>query len=261
MNFSYAIETEDLRLGYHSGIVAEGVSFVIQKGEVVALLGRNGCGKSTLLRTLSGSLKSKGGTIRIKGHNLQDISPRDMARLIAVVVTDKGSETYLTVRETVELGRQPYTGFLGRMNDIDRQIIDNSMRYTGCFHLADRGIDTLSDGERQKVSIARALAQDTSVLLLDEPFSFIDVASRLELLMLLKKIACESDKAIVFSTHDVAQAFRYADRLLCFTIDGQVVCGTSAEMIESGVPERLFDVKDIIFDPAIMDYSLKYGKN
>ncbi len=252
-----AIEVRDLTIGYRDRTVASGISFEIKRGEVVALLGRNGCGKSTLLRSVTGALPIGGGQVFINRRPLGQISRRDMAREVSVVVTDDGRDSYLTVRETVELGRHPYTGFLGILDRVDRQITEEAMRCVGCLPLADRRVETLSDGERQKVSIARALAQDTPIMLLDEPFSFIDVASRLELLALLKKIAREGSKSIIFSTHDVAQAFRYADRLLCFTTDGRIHCGTAREMIDLGVPEHLFQTSSVDFDPELMDYKLK----
>ncbi len=257
MNKTPAIEASGLTIGYRNRIVAEDVNFSIGRGEVVALLGRNGCGKSTLLRTLTGTQPALGGEVRLNGKLLGDITHREMARSVAVVVTDKGADTYLTAGETVELGRHPYTGFLGRLTEEDRRIVEESMQATGCLPLKDRETDTLSDGERQKVSIARALAQTTPVMLLDEPFSFIDVAARLELLSLLKRIAAEKQTTIIYSTHDVSQAFRYADTLLCFTTEGKVVCGKARELTEAGVPEKLFPAKDIVFDPRISDYVLK----
>ena len=257
MNQRPAIEVHNLSIGYPDREVARGISFSIGRGEVVALLGRNGCGKSTLLQTVTGTLPSLGGRVLINGRELNEISRRQMAREVSVVVTDNARDSYLSVLETVELGRHPYTGFLGSMSAADHRIVDEAIASVGCRHLSGRNVGTLSDGERQKVSIARALAQDTPVMLLDEPFSFIDVAARLELLALLKEIARKGSRSIIFSTHDVAQAFRYADRLLCFTTDGRVVCGSASEMVAGNIPEHLFDTASVVFDPALMDYRLK----
>lgn len=257
MDKEVVICTKKLVIGYPGRVVVSDISFRIERGEVVALLGRNGCGKSTLLRSLTGRLASMGGEIFISGRRLCQISRKDMAKEIALVVIDNIRDINLTVRETVELGRHPYTGFLGSLGRLDRELVEMSMRATGIESLAGRSLNTLSDGERQKVSIARALAQDTPIMLLDEPFSFIDVAARLELLRLLKKIAGEKRKTLLFSTHDVAQAFRYADRLLCFTTDGRLEYGTPVELISRQIPDRLFNAEDVRFDPEMMDYRLK----
>lgn len=251
-----AISVKNLTIGYSDHVVASDISFTIERGEVVALLGRNGSGKSTLLKTLTRRLKPKRGEVDLNGWSLESLSIRQMAREVSLVVTDNGRDTFLTVRETVELGRHPYTDFLGSLKSEDKRIVEESMVATGCEKLAERRIDTLSDGERQKVSIARALAQDTPIMLLDEPFSFIDVASRLELLALLKRISREQQKSILFSTHDVAQAFRYSDRLLCFTTDGEIVCDTPKVLVGSSIPERLFESKGVAFNRKIMDYEL-----
>lgn len=251
-----ALDVNGLTIGYPGRVVCSGIGFAVRKGELVALLGRNGSGKSTLLKTLTGRLAPVEGNMTIAGFDVKGMKLSRMARVVSIVTPERGDDLPLSARETVELGRHPFTGFMGRLSRHDHSIVEQAMKDTGCLHLAERRVGSLSDGERQKVLIARALAQDTPVMLLDEPFSFIDVAARLELMRLLRGIAASHDKAILFSTHDVAQAFRYADRLLCFTTDGRLEAGTAYELIARNVPDQLFREVNVRFDPSITDYRL-----
>ncbi len=251
-----ALETRRLTTGYGGKIISSDVNLRLGRGELTAMIGRNGSGKSTLLKTLTGRLAPISGEVFVGGKRVETISRKEMARLVSVVITERADDMMLTARETVELGRHPYTGFLGVLSEADHDVVERSMELTGCKHLGDRDISSLSDGERQKVAIARALAQDTPVMLLDEPFSFIDVAARLELTDLLKKIATENGKTILFSTHDISQAFRYSDRLICFTTDSHVCSMTPGEAVAEGIPDRLFLSDKVRFDPGRLDYVL-----
>ena len=189
-----ALLAENLTIGYRQGghekIVAADVSLSLQRGVVTCLLGPNGAGKSTLLRTLSCRQPAlRGVVVTADGEDLTKFKPMDVARKMSVVYTERTNAGALTAREVVALGRQPYTGFFGRLSSDDRRIVNESIEAVGVASLADRYMATLSDGERQKVMIARALAQRTPIMILDEPTSFLDVASRLEIMQLLKEIA------------------------------------------------------------------------
>ena len=225
-------------------------------GEVTCLLGANGAGKSTLLRTISGLQPPVEGEIFIGDRPVGTIPQREMARLISVVYTERTHAGALTVEETAALGRQPYTGFFGRLSQDDRHIVARALEAVGIAPLADRFLATLSDGERQKVMIARALAQQTPVMLLDEPTSFLDVASRLEVMALLSALASRQQKAVLLSTHDVANALAIASRLWLILPGGEMECGTPSELIEKGLMDRLFAGRDIHFDRNALDYRL-----
>lgn len=255
------IETHRLSAGYrekhgYKTVVRE-ASLQITASTVTCLLGANGAGKSTLLRTLSGLQPPLSGTVRICGRDSKEISDRQRARLMGVVYTERTGAGALTVSETVALGRQPYTGFFGRLSSVDLNIVARSLEQVGMEHFAHRYFGTLSDGERQKIMIARALAQETPLLLLDEPTSFLDVASRLEVMALLKNLSAEQGKAILLSTHDVAEALSIATNIWLIMEDGQLIAGPKTEIIESGAMDRLFVNRGIAFDRDALDYRLR----
>lgn len=250
----------NLTAGYRSGanvteVISE-ASLQLRSGEVTCLLGANGAGKSTLLRTLCGQQPPLAGRVLINGCEISSLRPKETARLISVVYTERTHAGGLTVEETVGLGRQPYTGFFGRIDDDDRTVIDDSLSAVGISSLRYRYLATLSDGERQKVMIARALAQQTPLMLLDEPTSFLDVASRLEVMDLLARLAAGKGKAILLSTHDVAPAISVASSLWLVMPDKRIVTGPADKLIAEGAMDRLFQGRAIHFDPAARDYRL-----
>lgn len=232
-----AVALNGLSVGYKEGrgykTVLRNVTASLYCGELVALVGCNGAGKSTLLRTLSAEQKPLSGDIRYQTGGVDRLSTAELAKEIAVVLTDNNFAN-LTVRELVSLGRLPYTGFLGRLSSDDRRIVDAVMQVMGVERFASRGINSLSDGERQKCLIAKALAQDTPLILLDEPTAFLDFHGKLHLFRTLRSIAQEKNKAVLVSTHDIELAIRMADRM--WVVDnGTLHCGTIEELSGSGV--------------------------
>ena len=211
------IRLTGLSIGYrgkHSvKCVADGISQAIHSGELTCLLGENGAGKSTLLRTLSGFLSPLAGEISILGRPLSSYKERELATVIGVVLTEKNNLQNMTVRELVGMGRSPYTGFWGRLSADDRRKVDDALSLVGIAALSDRMVQTLSDGERQKVMIAKALAQETPIIFLDEPTAFLDYPSKVEILHLLHRLSREMHKTIFLSTHDLELALQIADRL------------------------------------------------
>ncbi len=208
------LRIDRLTLGYPGrGDVFRDLSADLRPGELVSLLGANGSGKSTLLKALSGNLKPTAGKVEINGIELSRLSAMERARLVSIVTTDKAAAGGLTVEELVAMGRYPHTGALGRHTAVDRRVIADAIEAVGLRKLAKRLTANLSDGERQKAMIARALAQDTPVMLLDEPTAFLDAASRIETLSLLRKLAEDRSKAILLSTHDISPALRLSSRL------------------------------------------------
>lgn len=210
------IEARDLSIGYTGKVVATSLNMSVPSGALTCLLGRNGVGKSTLLRTLSGYQRPLAGTILIGGRPLSGITRRDLSRLMAIVLTGRPAVTHITAAELVALGRSPYTGFWGTLRATDRAIVGEALRQVGMEAFRDRQIQTLSDGEMQKLMIAKALAQHTPAILLDEPTAFLDFPSKVETMRLLQRLAAEHHKAILLSTHDVGLALRFGDRLLRF---------------------------------------------
>lgn len=230
----------------------------IRAGEMTVLLGINGSGKSTLLRTLAGRERPLCGDIRLDGRPLTDYTPVDLARKVSVVLTR--GENYggnLTVQETVELGRTPYTGFWGRVSSHDKEIAQQALRLTDSLSLSERKMHTLSDGERQKVMVARALAQKTPVILLDEPTSYLDFGSKVEIFRLLSLLAREEGKTIVLSTHSMQLALQTADKLWLFRKGESIAAGTPRELAERGMLEKMFENKGVLFDRESLTYTLR----
>lgn len=208
-----------LSIGYRHKVVAKDLSAVLRSGELTCLIGRNGLGKSTLLRTLSGFLRPLYGDVVLRGDtggelSLNRLGKERLARLVSVVLTERAGVRLLSVEELVALGRMPYTGFFNQMSDDDRKVVAESLRLTGMSGLARREVSELSDGERQKVMIARTLAQQTPVILLDEPTAFLDYESKVATMRLLRDLSRSMDKLIIVSTHDLDIALHTADRLL-----------------------------------------------
>lgn len=245
------LSAENLRVGYLLGKkeikVCDGMNFELKRGELVVLLGPNGAGKSTLLRTLSSSLQPLSGNVYYSGRLLKNISQRDLSRKISVVLTDHTQAGGLTVSELVSLGRQPYTGFFGRLKARDLRLVDEAINSVGLSFKSNSYMAELSDGERQKAMIAKALVQETDVLLLDEPAAFLDVASKLELMALLRQIAVERNCAVLFSSHDVEQALTLSDKLWLMGRDG-LLCGCTEDMVLQGHLSDLFRSNNVRFD-------------
>ncbi len=191
--------------------------------------------------------------MEILGKTLDSYSKKELAKMLAIVTTDPIQAGGLTVRELVGLGRQPHTGFFGRLSETDRKTVESAMSKTGISHKAEEYVAELSDGERQKTMIAKAIAQDTPVIVLDEPFSFLDVAARIEILSLLGSISA-TGKAILYSSHDVSQALRMASKLMLFTRDRQLVCGTPSQVIANGDLAKLFDSESVVFSHTENDF-------
>ena len=243
------IELKELTLGYGQRTLLETVNARITGGQLVALLGRNGTGKSTLLRAMMGLEKPQSGEITLQGKNIASLKPEKLARNISFVTTDKVRIANLRCKDVVALGRAPYTNWIGRMQDADREIVAWSLASVGMSDYARRTMDKMSDGECQRIMIARALAQSTPVILLDEPTSFLDLPNRYELCSLLARLAHDEGKCIFFSTHELDIALSLADSIALID-PPQLVCLPTDEMRRSGCIERLFKNQCVSFDAA-----------
>lgn len=209
------IRLSHLSVGYSPSLpVVSDINAVVRSGQLTCLTGENGIGKSTLLKTLTGFLPKLGGELLLDDREVGTFSQRELARQVSIVLTQKPDIQNLTVEEVAGLGRSPYTGFFGRLHDADRTVIADALAAVGIEPLRHRMIQTLSDGERQKVMIAKALAQQTPAILLDEPTAFLDFPSKSETFRLLQRMAHDRDKLILLSTHDLGLAVRFADCLL-----------------------------------------------
>ncbi|MER7666631.1 ABC transporter ATP-binding protein [Streptomyces sp. NPDC096193] len=237
--------------------VLAGLDLEARAGELTVLLGPNGAGKSTLLRTLCGLLPPLDGRIRIGGIDLVQASPTSLARQLAVVLTDRVDPGLLSVRELAGLGRHPHTGFTGRLTVVDHAVVEWSLRAVGAGHLANRPAAELSDGERQRVLTARALAQEPEVVLLDEPTAFLDVPSRVALTVLLRDLARDKGLTVVVSTHDLELALRVADAVWLVDRNSHVHAGAPEDLIRSGVVAAAFDADHLAFDPASGTFGLR----
>ena len=247
------IETRDLSIGYlqkkqNPRVLHSGLNLCLNPGQVTCLLGLNGAGKSTLLRTLCGFQPLLAGEVRLLGRPLTSFSQHDFALHVGVVLTEKTNAGGISVYELVSLGRHPYTGFFGKLKEHDHIIISQALSEAGIAHKASNYVSELSDGERQKAMIAKALAQECPIILLDEPTAFLDITSRIETMVLLRKLAVEQGKAILLSTHDLDLAIQMGDCLWLQEKGREMQCGTPEDLILSGSFDSFFQKDGLIFD-------------
>ncbi len=233
------IRLEHLTIGYGSRRLVEDAELSLKAGELVALIGRNGTGKSTLLRTLCGLERPIAGSVYLNGHDISSLSPEQLSRTVAFVTTERVRIANMRCEDVVALGRAPYTDWIGRIQEEDRRIVREALESVGMSDFATRTMDRMSDGECQRIMIARALAQQTPIILLDEPTSFLDLPNRYELVTILSKLAQEAGRCILFSTHELDIALS-----LCHTVmlvdTPHLHALPAQEIIRSGHIDRLF---------------------
>ena len=245
------LKTEDLSIGYTSKkvktVVASQVNIKLNKGELIGLIGANGIGKSTLLRTLTNVQKPLSGDVFINEKSILDYNPLDLAKVLSLVLTEKIASKNLSVFELIALGRQPYTNWVGNLSEHDKSIIKQAILQTNIEDLQYKKCFELSDGQLQKVMIARALAQDTDLIILDEPTSHLDMYHKAYILKLLQRLAKETGKTILFSSHEIDLAIQLCDTLIVMNA-GKVVSDQPCKLIQEGVFETLFPKDLISFD-------------
>jgi iron complex transport system ATP-binding protein len=247
------LQTTDLSIGYRRRgappfVVAERISVKLDAGECVCLVGPNGVGKSTLLKTLAGMLTPLRGGVLAGSDPVYGLPPRELARRLSVVLTDRVQAGALSAYALVALGRYPYTGWTGRLTAHDEERVRGAMSAVGADDLASRSVLELSDGERQKVMIARALAQDPDLMILDEPTAFLDLPRRVEVLRLLRNLAHRKSRAILLSTHDLDLALRTADTIWVLARGGRLSCGVPEDLVLGGIFETAFQSEGVAFD-------------
>ena len=250
------IATHDLAVGYQQGrgavkTILSGIDLQLDRGEFACLLGPNGAGKSTLLRTLAGTQPALHGTVTISGVAMQQLEEKALAQCLSVVLTDRLQVGNLTVYELISLGRFPYTGLRGRLTPRDHQAVRWAIQATHLEDLAHQLVIELSDGQRQRVMIARALAQEPEFMLLDEPTAFLDLPTRVEITGLLRRLVHQTGLAVLMSTHDLDLALRTADTLWLITDAGRFICGAPEDLVLNGAFEATFASDELDFDREV----------
>ena len=246
------LELKNLTTGYSSKgqktVVTGHINADLFRGELVCLIGPNGAGKSTLMRTISGSQKPLEGEVFLEGTNIYGIPPRQLAKKLSLVLTEKVNAGMLSAYEVVALGRYPHTNWSGKLSNRDHEVIQEAIAMAGADELADRALSELSDGERQKIMVARAFAQEPEVMILDEVTAFLDLPRRVEIMKLLRNMANQSDKCILLSTHDMDLALRGADRIWLLPKGGDLHIGSPEDLVLDGSFERAFSSEGVSFD-------------
>ncbi|MFV0247336.1 MAG: ABC transporter ATP-binding protein [Tenacibaculum sp.] len=255
-----ALKTHNLTIGYKTKkqrfCIASGINLQIDKGKLVAVLGRNGAGKSTLLRTLSKVQKPIKGSIVINNKDIKEFTPRQLATCLSVVLTEKLPESQLTVFELIALGRQPYTNWMDKLNQKHLKKIIQAAEQTNVAHLKNKRFCNLSDGQLQRVLIARALAQDTEIIILDEPTAHLDMHHSIKVFSLLKELVKNTQKTIIMSTHELNLAIQLADKLILFS-ETKIHTGTPKKLIEQGAFDSLFPKELILFNKTLKQFVVK----
>ena len=245
------LSTSNLSIGYTSKnkttVVAKDINLRISKANLIGLVGANGVGKSTLLRTLSDLQKPLLGSIKLKGKRLEDYSPIEMAKTMGLALTEQLMSKNLTVFELIAIGRQPYTNWIGKLSPSDQEAVGRAIELTNIEELQQKKCYELSDGQMQKVLIARALAQDTEIIILDEPTTHLDLYHRAYILKLLKQLTRDTRKTILFSSHEIDLTIQLCDTMAVMTED-KVYTNSPCKLIENGVFESLFPKDLIDFD-------------
>lgn len=249
---SCILQLNDLSIGYANQrprkVVHSGINQSLKRGELSCLLGTNGAGKSTLLKTLAGFQPALSGEMLLDGEEMHTISRKKLAGKLGVVLTDTLTAGNLTVYELVSFGRYVYSDFFGRMTPKDHEAVNYALECVGISHFAKRNIGELSDGERQKVMIAKAIAQETPLIILDEPTAFLDLPSRVEIMILLKKLSAENGKTILLSTHDLDLALQLADKIWLMAKKREIVSGAPEDLALAGMFNSFFDKESLTFD-------------
>ncbi|NPA96250.1 MAG: ABC transporter ATP-binding protein [Crenarchaeota archaeon] len=242
------LEVRDLRAGYGKRIVVDGVSIEVRKGEFLCIVGPNGAGKTTVLRCILGLLKPMEGAVLVNGKSVYEYKPRELAKRVSAVLTERADPGMLRVWEVVALGRYPHTGPLSRMSERDLDIVEECLELVGARHLRNKLFSELSDGERQKVLIARALAQEPRILVLDEPTTFLDLRHRIEIARLLRKLAREKRISIVATMHDISLAMRVCDRVVLVKEGHVVASGFPEDVLTEDMVSEVYELPRGAFD-------------
>ena len=251
------LETQNLSVGYRRRVVLDNLNLSAAEGELVALIGRNGLGKSTLLRTIARLQPALSGEVTVANQPLGQYSRSELAALLSIVSTEPVGVSHLTVRQLVAFGRFPHTNWIGKLTEKDAILVEEAMQLVGIESLGNKNLHEISDGERQRAMIARALAQDTALILLDEPTAFLDMPNRYEIIYLLQRLTRTKKKTILFSTHDLNIAMYQADKLWLM-VDGRLHEGAPEDMILNRQFARVFEGTKLHFDDSKGEFNIRH---
>ncbi len=262
-NTKKVLVAKSLAIGYPEkkgdpNVILANLNLEVHEGQVVCILGPNGSGKSTLLRTVSGIQSALEGTVDVLDQEVNTHGHKKLARLLSVVLTDRIDVRNLTVFQLVSMGRYPHNDWLGRLTDKDKEIVERSISQVNLKDFIHRDVDELSDGEQQRVMIAKALAQDTPLIILDEPTAHLDLPNRVEIIRLLRELASNTGKAILLSSHDLDLALQSSDWLWIIPKGGPVIKGMPEDLVLNGSFEASFDTKQVHFNPATGSFLIEY---
>ena len=243
------LRAEELSVGYGRKVVVSGVSFEVKAGEVISIIGPNGAGKSTILKTIASQLPLLSGKVHIGEKIISEMSEKELSRKMSLMLTERINSEMMTCYDIAATGRYPYTGMFGILEKEDREIVEESMSLNGISYLRDVDFRNISDGQRQCVMLARAIAQEPEVMLLDEPTSFLDIDHKLELLTLLRKLARDKQIAVVMTIHELDLAQRFSDKVLCIKDAKADKYGTPELVFSGNYINDLYSIKNGTFEP------------
>ena len=246
---NYSFQTHKLCVGYDGKVLIRDIDIEIKQGEIITLIGPNGSGKSTILKSITRQLKLVGGRVEIIGRDLQKLSHQALARTMAVVLTDRLRPELMTCWDVVATGRYPYTGRLGMLTPEDKKQVDAAMQVVHAIDLAERSFDAISDGQRQRVLLARAICQNPQIIVLDEPTSFLDIRYKLDLLTILHTMAREKGITVIMSLHEIDLAEKISDKILCVKGESISRFGPPETVFQGEVIRELYDLEQENFDP------------
>ncbi len=244
----YFFRTEQLTVGYDGVPLIKDIEIQVRKGEIFTLIGPNGAGKTTILRSISSQMKIIAGTVYLDRKSLTELSDNERAKQMAVLLTDRVRPELMTCEDVVSMGRYPYTGTMGILTDSDKEVVRDVMEQTNTVEYKDRDFLNISDGQRQRVLLARALCQEPEILILDEPTSYLDIRYKLEFMAVLKKLAAEQDLAVILSLHELDLAERISDRVMCVKGDHIDRIGTPREIFKEEYIRELFGLSKELYD-------------
>ena len=245
------LNTESLTVGYHGVPLIRDIALSLKKGEILTLIGPNGGGKTTILKTITNHLASLSGAVYLDGKDMRALNRKDIATKLAVVLTERARPDLTTCYDLVAAGRYPYTGSFGLLTKRDREIVENSLRRVHALDIADKDISEISDGQRQRVLLARALCQEPEVIVLDEPTAFLDIRHKIELLGILSDMAKTQGIAVVMSLHEIDLAQRVSDRIVCVKGEHIAACGTPEEIFSGDTVASLYDIDSGSFNALL----------
>lgn len=240
----FYFKTQNLSVGYNRKPILENISLGVYKGQILTLIGPNGSGKSTILKNLIREMNPLGGVVVLEGKDINNYSSKDFAKQMSVVLTEKVKTELLTCRDVVAMGRYPYTNYFGKLTPEDERIVDESLESVAALDIAEKDFSQISDGQRQRIMLARAICQKPQIIVLDEPTSFLDIRHKIELLDILQNMAVKENVTVVLSLHEIELANRISDWVMCVRADGKILYGTPDEIFQDEIIRELYDIKN-----------------